>query len=250
MSNAADGQAATPRRRRSDYGAAGAVIRVAVVGQEQCFVEALALALDAEPDLASAGTALTPWDARSLLSGGIDVAIIVIGDAGAGLWEVSGPGGTVGVALAAELAAAFPSVKLLVLGETADPEALDRAIGLGALGYLPKASSLREVVDALRAVHRDHAVAPSRLLKQVLGKWKDRQASVHYGERRKQIVSERELQVLRLMAAGLSTGDMAGKLFLSINTVRSHVQSTLSKLGAHTRLEAVALAREAGLLQE
>ena len=210
--------------------------RIVIIEQQEAFAEALAIALDVEPDLHVAGTATTPWRARELLSSGADVAIID------GAFGSSG-----GMELAIEFATVFPSVRSLVVSDAFEPRVLEQALLCGIYGFIAKAAPLRELIDSIRHLS-DHRMAMSTgLLAQVVEGFRGRESDP-IRALGAALLTRRETEILQSMADGLSTKAIAGELFVSVNTVRSHAQNTLVKLGAHSRLEAVAFARAAGLL--
>jgi DNA-binding NarL/FixJ family response regulator len=103
-------------------------------------------------------------------------------------------------------------------------------------------------MDSIRGAHRNQVAVSTALLAQVMKNVQLRESHERAAAQRPSILTDRELEVLRLMAEGRPTRAIADELILSVNTVRSHAQNTLTKLGAHSRLEAVALARAAGLI--
>ncbi|HEY7623623.1 MAG TPA: response regulator transcription factor [Candidatus Limnocylindria bacterium] len=150
------------------------------------------------------------------------------------------PDGT-GADIARAVRSSLPETSVLVL--TADPSAvtLNDVARSGAVGHMTKGRGLTDVVDAVRAAASGEILfAPSELQRLLL----------ETASARKIIepLTSRELEVLRLLASGTSTTAAAESLGISTATLRAHVQAVLRKLGAHSRLEAVAEAARLGLV--
>jgi DNA-binding NarL/FixJ family response regulator len=118
---------------------------------------------------------------------------------------------------------------------------LARAIEAGCSGLLAKTRPADEVVTAIRAASRGETVLRSDALAGLLDRL--------HGKVTDEALTARELGVLRILAKGRSTGAIASELFLSIHTVRNHVSNVLTKLGAHSKLEAVAIATRDGIIR-
>lgn len=151
-----------------------------------------------------------------------------------------------GAEVAAGLAAAEPAPKILVLSASAEQDDVLAAVKAGACGYLVKSASREEFLDAVRRTAEGDAVFTPGLAGLVLGEYRRlaaRPAAPGDGPR----LTERETEVLRLVAKGLSYRQIADRLVLSHRTVQNHVQNTLSKLQLHNRVELVRYAIEQGL---
>ncbi|CAM5736798.1 transcriptional regulator [Streptomyces badius] len=151
-----------------------------------------------------------------------------------------------GIALVAGVRAARPGVRSVVLAEKDDPRAAARALQAGASGWVAKDCSLQRLLSVIRGVPRDETHLPPALLTGVL---RQLTAAKHRSESERLVESltPREHEVLRCMVAGLGRKAVAERLFLSPHTVRTHMQNVLGKLGVHSTLAAVALARRAGV---
>ena len=139
----------------------------------------------------------------------------------------------------------YPAVKVLVLTTYDDDEWVFDAIQAGASGYILKDTPRGEVVKAIRGTVAGKAYVDPSVAGKVL-----RQASSHQTQPATLITSkltEREIEVLRLIAQGLSNVDIADRLFLSEGTVRNHVSAILSKLGVPDRTQAAVIAIQHGL---
>ncbi len=119
------------------------------------------------------------------------------------------------------------------------------ALVAGAQGFLLKREAPDQVVHAVRTVHRsDSLLFPAAVRALVAGRAQRRKASTDPTSR----LTEREQEVLRLVAAGMSNAEIAGELFLGLETVKSHVRSILAKLGVRDRVQAVIVAYESGFV--
>jgi DNA-binding NarL/FixJ family response regulator len=137
-----------------------------------------------------------------------------------------------------------------VLSADTGDEAMLAAIQAGASGYLVKSEAVSKVVTAVRRAAEGEMLIPAATLAGLLARQHQRQ---HQQSERMRLLGQltpRELEVLRLMAEGLDNYDIADKLVIGYTTVRGHVQNVLEKLGAHSKLEAVARAGEYGLLSD
>ena len=136
-----------------------------------------------------------------------------------------------------------PEVRILVLSSFHDMDLVPRVMQAGAIGYLLKGVSNQELGEAIRTAHAGQPV----LAKEAMAALVEAAAP---GPKLGDDLSEREREVLALLAQGLSNKEIAEQLFLSVATVKYHVRLVLSKLGASSRAEAVALAWQHNLLQE
>jgi DNA-binding NarL/FixJ family response regulator len=158
--------------------------------------------------------------------------------------------GLPGVEVCKEVVAAQPKLRVLVLSASGEHADVLEAVKSGATGYLLKSSSTEELVDAVRRTAVGDAVFTPGLAGLVLGEYR-RLASEPAPSTADQPVApqltERETEVLRLVAKGLSYKQIAERLVISHRTVQNHVQNTLGKLQLHNRVELVRYAIEAGL---
>ena len=136
-----------------------------------------------------------------------------------------------------------PKVQILVLSSFHDMDLVPRAMQAGAIGYLLKGVSNQDLVEAIRAAHAGQSVLAKEAMADLV------QATIPSPQLGNDL-NEREREVLALLAQGLSNKEIAERLFLSVATIKYHVRLLLSKLGASSRAEAVALAWQHHLIQE
>ncbi len=260
-------------------------IRVLVVDEHRIFAESLATALTAEQDVEAAAVGSVPAALHLMERAGaanehpFDVLLMDVdldgaiepppsphpppgrGDSqpGGAASTSNGPGGGVGGGVggsagesggASLLAAAqqrCPGIRSVMLAAYDDPFQAAQALAAGACGWVAKDSSLARLLQVVRGVFRDETHVPPALLTGVLRELTRERRHRDEHERLVESLTPRELEVLRCMLAGLGRKAVAERLYLSPHTVRTHMQNVLSKLGVHSTLAAVALARRAGI---
>ncbi len=139
----------------------------------------------------------------------------------------------------ASLVAAGPSTAVLVLGKDEPVSAIARVLSHGAAGYVTTRQPVEELAAAIAAVAEGGRSIPVDLLDSMLE---------HLARPSRHDLSDRQLQIVRLLAAGTCTAAIAEVMGLSVGTLRNQVRGILVRLGAHSRLEAVAIARQCGML--
>jgi DNA-binding NarL/FixJ family response regulator len=149
------------------------------------------------------------------------------------------------ISIIVELLAAEPAMKIVVLSADDAGDVVGRAFDAGVHGYVHKSRGLSAVLDALVKVSSGARFVAEPLAPRPRPRGPALDSHV---PRLAGYLTPRELQCLRMLTAGLDTTEMAAQLGVSITTVRSHVQSILTKLGAHSRLEAASLAIRHGLV--
>ncbi|KAA0021723.1 response regulator [Antrihabitans cavernicola] len=132
-----------------------------------------------------------------------------------------------------------PHTRVLMLTAIEQRSVVQEAMDAGCDGFVTKRHSLADVIAAVESVVRGETPISPDVAGSLLG----RRSPVVGGD-----LSRREADILQLIGAGLTNNDIAGQLRISVNTVRNHVQHVLTKLDAHSKLEAVAIAARHGLL--
>jgi DNA-binding NarL/FixJ family response regulator len=212
-----------------------APIRILIVDDHDVFAASLAQVLALEPDLLALGTAHSIAEARSMIPHTLPDVVLM---------DHRLPDGD-GVAAIAELQPLRRSTKYVVLTASTADHVLVTAIEAGASGFLSKSRSLEEVRSAVRAAHSGEAVISPELLARLLPRLNRRR-----GEPGRVELTERELEVLALLAEGLPNSEIAARLVVSVHTVRNHVANLSAKLGAHSKLEVLSIAIRQGLLPD
>ncbi|MFI1967764.1 DNA-binding response regulator [Streptomyces cinnamoneus] len=157
--------------------------------------------------------------------------------------------GLPGVAVCKELVAEQPALRVLVLSASGEHADVLEAVKSGATGYLLKSAGPEELLDAVRRTAAGDPVFTPGLAGLVLGEYRRLAAdpAPAADEPKAPALTDRETEVLRLVAKGLSYKQIAERLVISHRTVQNHVQNTLGKLQLHNRVELVRYAIERGL---
>ncbi|MET9290523.1 response regulator transcription factor [Streptomyces sp. NPDC003077] len=241
-------------------------IRVLVVDDHRIFAESLAAALAAEQDVDVAAAGSGPAAVRNLERAAGDGRRFDVMLVDADLGTVAAPLAAVpaqsaasrdgaapesvpldGISLVSGVRTMHPYVRTVVLAEKDDPRRAAAALQAGACGWVAKDCSLSRLLAVIRGVLRDETHLPPALLTGVLRELTAARKHRTESERLVESLTPREREVLRCMVAGLGRKAVAERLFLSPHTVRTHMQNVLGKLGVHSTLAAVALARRAGV---
>jgi DNA-binding NarL/FixJ family response regulator len=239
-------------------------IRVLVVDDHRIFAESLAAALTAESDVEVSAAGSAPAAHRCLeraVADGRHYDVMLVDAELGSAARVPGPrqreqtGGAAeenrtalsGIALIENARTAHPTLRAVVLAERDDPCQAAHALQVGASGWVAKGSSLSRLLAVVRGVLRDETHLPPALLTGVLRELTAARRHRTESERLVASLTPREQEVLHCMVAGLGRKAVAEHLFLSPHTVRTHTQNVLGKLGVHSTLAAVALARRAGV---
>lgn len=214
------------------------MIRVLIVDDHTSFRNALAFMLGRADTIEIAGEAGTLAEARHLLARGpVDVALVDLD-----------LGGEEGTDLIAEMRRRHPEAVAVVLTGSLQPGNRALAVAAGAIGVLHKSSSVTDIVDAItRAAAGEPLISPAEAVS-LMREAATRQARTAEGLRAIQQLTPREADVLRALATGLDNHAIAERLYISHETVRSHVVRILRKLGVESRLQAVLFALRHGFV--
>ncbi len=151
-----------------------------------------------------------------------------------------------------ELRRAMPALTTLILGDSAQDRRVAHALTHGARGYLLRDAAADEMANAIRAAHSGtitlHPQIAATLLETFRARENERAENESDANDLIEPLSERELDVLRLMTRGMANKQIAAQLFITEHTVKFHIRAILGKLGAANRTEAVTLSLQKGLV--
>jgi DNA-binding NarL/FixJ family response regulator len=202
-------------------------IRVLLVDDHQLLTDSLARLLSAEPDMDVVGVAGSVAEAKQLARERMDVVLM----------DYRLPDGT-GAEATRAIKARWPSARVVMLTAVQDDETVLESIQAGADGYLTKDRAVEDVVATVRSARAGETLLPRSVIigiAQRVASARDRQPERPPIEP----LTARELEVLRALTEGLATPDICEQLFISRNTLRTHVQNIMMKLHVHSKLEAV-----------
>jgi putative two-component system response regulator len=208
------------------------VIRVLVVDDHPIFVQSLVRLLNTQATITVVGAAGTAAEAE-IAAVACEPDVILMD------FELPDHDGATATEAIKVL---IPQVKVVMLTGRTDQRALVRAIGAGCSGFVAKTEPIDKLLAAIQAAHEGETPTAIEELPRLLAQLRPTSRGLGSDLR------PRELEVLQLMAAGMANKALAEQLFLSLNTVRNHVQHILSKLGVHSKLEAVATAAREGII--
>ena len=217
-------------------------IRTMIVDDHALFRRGLEMVLDGEPDIDLVGQASDGAEAVEKAAESLPDIVLM---------DIRMPRSN-GIEACRAVKEAAPSAKIIILTISDEEEDLFEAIRAGASGYLLKDIPLDEVADTVRAVHGGQSlINPSmagKLLTEfaALARRDDEERAQEVPAPR---LTEREMQVLKLVARGMNNRDIAKELFISENTVKNHVRNILEKLQIHSRMEAVMVAVREKLIE-
>lgn len=155
-----------------------------------------------------------------------------------------------GLDAAAEIRSRFPDVAVVMLTASELDEHLDRAIRLGASGYLLKDLDAAELFDLVEGVSRGEVAVTRAIASRMLKSLTAPHAPSEDREEEIADLTPREVEVLRLVARGASNPEIAAELHVTVNTVKAHLKRILEKLNVHNRTQAAAYAMRRGLFPE
>ena len=189
---------------------------ISVVGEARDGAEAVALVETLKPDVAI-----------------VDISMPVIG----------------GIEATERIKALRPGTAVLILTSYDDDRYVFALLAAGAAGYLLKGVPSEEVVRAVRSVYAGGPVLHPAIAGKVLARFAAEAQAGHVGRDAERLLTDRELDILRLAACGLSNADIANRLSVSMRTVQAHLTQVFNKLGASSRTEAVIAGLGRGMLK-
>jgi DNA-binding NarL/FixJ family response regulator len=214
------------------------MISVAIIEDHQILVDSLGLMLRYEPDMEFLGAASSLKDGEVLVGNSIpDVLLLDIGL----------PDGN-GLDLVPEINTTSPDTHIVVLTSLSDEATLMRVIDSGISGFVSKNSQLSELLETIRKAADGEIVMPTSLLMGLLMRLPRDKAAAYQDEKGWQRLTVREQEILEMLATGKSGNEIAEELHIAPLTVRTHIRNMMSKMGVHSRLEAVAFGLKNGII--
>ena len=210
------------------------VIRILLLEDHTAFRQALAMALSFQPDLRVVGDVGTITGARTMLRG-VDVAV----------FDLDLPDGD-GSDLIGELHAHSPGAHALILTASAGRRDLSRAVASGAAAVLHKSTPIAEIIDAIRRVWKGAALVSHLELNELLREGSAQREADRAARSGLARLTAREREALQLLAEGLSDKEIASRLGVGVETVKSHVAGVYAKLGVESRVQALIAAARLG----
>ena len=219
------------------------MIRVLLVDDQTLIRQGIRLLLEMEADIQVVGQAANGRDALEQ-AGALHPDVV--------LMDVRMPEMD-GVAATRELGGRFPEIKVIILTTFEDDETVFEGLKAGARGYLLKDISSEEMAAAVRRVAAGEALIEPRLTRKVLAEFSRLAAATDKPPAPRPAtladpLTERELEVLRALARGLSNREIAEELVITEGTVKNHVSSLIDKLGVRDRTQAILKGQELGLI--
>ncbi|WP_036465088.1 MadR family response regulator transcription factor [Mycolicibacterium iranicum] len=209
-------------------------IRLVLVDDHAILRQGLRSVLERADDLVVVGEAASESEAETIVRAtDPDVVLLDL--------KLSAGSEFEGLTLCAKLSASYPKLGLLILTTFLDEDLVVRAVHAGARGYVVKDVDTTELVRAIRAISAGDSAFDSRSAAAVVRSLSGR------AEPRQQL-TDREVEVLRLLAAGLSNNKIGEKLYISATTAKFHVSNIMRKLEVSRRAEAVYAASKRGLI--
>jgi two-component system NarL family response regulator len=215
-------------------------IRVLIVDDHALFRRGLEMVLEQEPDIDVVGEA---GDGAEAVAKAADLLPDIV------LMDVRMPKRS-GIEACLAIKDTVPSANIIMLTISDEEVDLYDAIKAGAMGYLLKEISIEEVAGAIRAVYGGQSLISPSMASKLLTEFA---TMIRRQDDRQQLptprLTDREMEVLRLVAKGMNNRDIARELFISENTVKNHIRNILEKLQLHSRMEAVVYAVREKLLE-
>lgn len=215
------------------------MITVAVIEDHQILIDALNLMFSTEEDFDFVGAAST-------IASGID--LIKRTTPHVLLLDIHLPDGN-GLNFVPEINTASPQTQIVVLTGQVNEKLLLRAVDAKVSGFLSKECSLPELLFTIRKASQGEICMPSHMLVDLLRQVPRRQSYIYKDDQLRDGLTPREHEILIYLAQGISGDEIAAELHIAPLTVRTHIRNMMSKLGVHSRLEAVSYAFSEGLIE-
>lgn len=214
------------------------MITVSMIEDHQILVDSLSLMLRYESDIDFLGSASSLSKGQNLIKETTPDVLLL---------DVGLPDGN-GLDLIPEVNQISPNTNIVVLTSLSDEATLMRVIDSGISGFVSKNSELSELMETIRKAADGEIVMPTSLLVGLLMRLPRDKAAAYQEENGWERLTLREQEVLELLATGKSGSEIAEELHIAPLTVRTHIRNLMSKLGVHSRLEAVTFGMKNGLI--
>ena len=213
-------------------------VKVVIADDRKMILEVLRLAFQQQESIEIVGEAVNGIQTASIVNE-LKPDVLLLNPQANGLAESDA---------VSTIMAISPTTKILLLSFAEDETAIIKALVAGAKGYVSKTTGLRELCKAVEAVHRGELWVERRLMSKLL----DERVSSHSIKKNgyespKEILTPREHEVLRCLSTGSSNKEIAGELYISEKTVKSHLNSIFRKFNVTKRLQAILYAVNRGL---
>ncbi len=218
------------------------MIRVLLVDDQALFCEGLRTLLDLQPDIEVVGEANNGREAIECVARAAPDVVLM---------DIRMPV-LDGVAATRDIRANHPNTQVIVLTTFDDDEYVFEALRAGAVGYLLKDATSNRLAEAIRSAARGESFLQPSVAAKVVAEYTRLADAPHARERANQALveplSDRELEILRLVATGASNKEIAATLVIAEGTVKNHVTNILGKLGVRDRTQAALKVKELGLV--
>ena len=215
------------------------MITVAMVEDHQILVDSLSLMLRYEPDIEFIGSAGSLEQGRNLIKETEPDVLLL---------DVGLPDGS-GLDLIPEVNQSCPDSNIVVLTSLTDETTLMRVVDSGISGFVSKDSQLSDLLITIRKAADGEIVMPTSLLVGLLMRMPRDKAAAYQDDKGWERLTVREQEVLERLASGKSGDEIADELHIAPLTVRTHIRNLMSKMGVHSRLEAVTFGLKNGLIE-
>ena len=214
------------------------MISVAMIEDHRLLVDSLGLMLRYESDIEFKGAAGSISDGRELIQNATPDVLLL---------DVGLPDGN-GLDLIPEVNQISPETNIVVLTSLSDEGTLMRVVDSGISGFVSKNSQLSDLLTTIRKAAEGEIIMPTSLLMGLLMRLPRDKAAAYREDKGWERLTLREQEILELLAKGKSGNEIADELHIAPLTVRTHIRNLMSKMGVHSRLEAVAFGLKNGII--
>jgi DNA-binding NarL/FixJ family response regulator len=206
--------------------------RLLILDDYVTFADALATRLSAEPGMSALAATTIEQARQALLEHHFDTLLLDV--------DLDGHGG---LRFAAEALAAQPNLRIVVMTGATDVRQVIDAVQIGISGWVPKDEPIEHLLEVVRGALRDETWIPPRLLTGVIAALKTARRDLTERDMLLAKLTRREKEILSMLGMGMRPEAIASQLYLSRNTVRTHIQRLMMKLNVHSAVQAAAVAR-------